>query len=227
MNAMALASRSNKAAFWNRAAGPWDVILHLGLHLTGSKAFPSYPWRLHSELFNRKISFWKRVVLDILEDCVLVIKATGKTSRANRTWCDVITDPACTVPDTEIRAVPFKRHQMRSEKMLNGFIDEPGTIHTIEELIHSAPTLTALWAILSKRCYVAGLCSLGSQESAERWIPFDQKQSAQLCDTYADGMRCLNLGAGGLVTLKKDTEQFRMVNILQFGPFERGQRHDK
>ena len=58
-------------------------------------------------------------------------------------------------------------------------------------------------------------------------MPFDQKQSAQLREAYADDMHWPYSGADELATLKKDTDQPRMGNIPEFGPFERGQRHDK
>ena len=159
--------------------------------------------------------------------CVLPAKALDEVACASHTWRDVITDLACALPDTEIRVVPFERYQGRPDQMLKGCIDEVGPSSTGEEWLNRAPTLTALQAILSERGDIADLCALGSQKSTQRWMPFDQKQSAQLREAYADDMHWPYSGADELATLKKDTDQPRMGNIPQFGPFERGQRHDK
>ena len=158
---------------------------------------------------------------------VLSPKGIENIANAKRTWRDVITDLACAVPDTEIRVLPFERYQGNPAQMLAKCLDEAAPINTGDEWLNRAPNLSALRTILAERGDIEGLCALGSQERAQRWIPFDQTQNAQLREAYADDMHWLISGADGLAILTEDTDHSRTGNIPQFGPFERGQRHDK
>jgi len=139
-----------------------------------------------------------------------------------RTWRDVITDLACAVPDADLLVMPFEQN-----------VGSPHVLLQAATGVNAPKDAQAPW--LNRSCTGRDLRRIlvdqGADPSlipdtAQRWQPFSDAQTAHMRENYADDLYWLAAGADGLATLTEDQLRKRAGTSLPAGHMTRGQGHD-
>lgn len=116
-------------------------------------------------------------------------------------WRDVITDIACAIPDVPIHVMPFETFGGRPELQLSLLTGQNTPMN------HARVRLNASLRLQDLRRELAPNSSSQLPDGEGRWRPFDETQTAQLRESYADDLMWLAGGADGLAQLVLDPEQ--------------------
>ncbi|WP_323783381.1 hypothetical protein [Leisingera sp.] len=124
-----------------------------------------------------------------------------RLAQAPRSWRDVITDIACAVPDARLHVLPFEIFGARPEAQLAALTGAkaPRT--------HARVRLNASLCLQDLRAGVPPSVAARLPDGSGRWRPFDDAQTAQLREAYADDMMWLAGGADGIATLVQDPDK--------------------
>lgn len=123
-------------------------------------------------------------------------------AESRRSWRDVITDIACAVPDVAIHVLPFETFGGRPELQLSLLTGQSAPMSHARVRLNASLRLQELRRALGPTAVAA---QLPADEG--RWRPFDEYQTAQLRENYADDLMWLAGGADGLAQLVQDPEQ--------------------
>lgn len=154
------------------------------------------------------------------------VPTTGLLDRlagSPRSWRDVLTDIACSMPDVEIRVLPFETFGGRPEVQLELLTGLAGPRENARMRHAASPRLEELRAMMSTSAARA------LPDGEGRWRPFDEVQTAALRECYADDLMWLAAGADGLsqIRLMNDPDkQAAGDNPLQ-NDLTRGRPHDE
>jgi hypothetical protein len=145
---------------------------------------------------------------------------------APRSWRQVITDLACACPGAAIRVTPFECFGDRPDLLLRqmtGCHVVPSA-HPGHYWVNRRPDPDSLRTALWQRGEDPG--QLSAQTPSGGWNPFNETQTAQLRETYADDLLWLRAGADGLATLTEDPEPARPRLNLAAAAMKRGRDND-
>lgn len=152
------------------------------------------------------------------------VPATGQLNRlleSTRSWRDVLTDMACSMPDTEIRVLPFETFGGRPELQLELLTGCKAPRENARMRHAASPRLEEL------RGMIPTSAARSLPEGEGRWRPLDEVQSAVLRERYADDLMWLASGADGLARIMYDPEkQVAGQNPLRTD-LTRGRPHDE
>lgn len=147
--------------------------------------------------------------------------ALDRLVTAPRSWCDVIADVACAMPDARIRVLPFETLGGRPDALLSEILGESCPPDSSDRRLNATPKLPRLREITE-----AGPLPEGDG----RWHPFDPAQASALRETYQDDLFWLAAGADGLAEpmayAPKSGPDFKAGQTPPQTDMTRGSSHD-
>jgi len=155
--------------------------------------------------------------------CVPTGRQLDRLLESTRSWRDVLTDIACSMPGVDIRVLPFETFGGRPEVQLELLTGLKGPRESARMRHAASPRLEELRAMMSTSAARA------LPDGEGRWRPFDEVQTAALRERYADDLMWLAAGADGLsqIRLMNDPDkQAAGDNPLQ-NDLTRGRPHDE
>lgn len=138
-----------------------------------------------------------------------------------RGWRDVLTDVACALPGVNIHVLPFEWFGGRPELQVEMLTGVTGPRSHARVKLNSSLRLEELHSQLP------GFSTENLPEGEGRWRPFDEYQTAELRERYADDLMWLMSGADGLVQLVQDPEKTEAGPNLLRSDLTRGRPHDQ
>lgn len=154
------------------------------------------------------------------------VPAGGQLDRlleSTRSWRDVLTDIACSMPGVEIRVLPFETFGGRPELQLELLTGLKGPRENARMRHAASPRLEELRAMMSTSAARA------LPEGEGRWRPFDEVQTAALRERYADDLMWLAAGADGLsqIRIMNDPDKQAAGDNPPENDLTRGRLHDE
>ncbi|MDE4173574.1 hypothetical protein PXK01_05375 [Phaeobacter sp. PT47_59] len=142
---------------------------------------------------------------------------------STRSWRDVLTDIACSMPEVEIRVLPFETFGGRPELQLELLTGCKGPRENARMRHAASPRLEEL------RRTMPTSAALALPQGEGRWRPLDEVQSAALRERYADDLMWLAAGADGLsqIRLMYDPDKQVAGQNLPQNDLTRGRPHDE
>lgn len=138
-----------------------------------------------------------------------------------RSWRDVLTDMAASLPDVTIRVLPYETYGSRPEAQLEQITAVPGPRE------HARVRLNRSLCLDELRQIMPSTKAQSLPEGNGRWRFFDNAQKATLRERYADDLMWLAAGAGGLTQIQYDPEKTEAGFSLLHPDLTRGRSHDK
>jgi len=145
-----------------------------------------------------------------------------RIAQMRRTWRDVITDLACAMRGVDICIAPFEEWSGKPDAFLGAATGITAPKDTDDRWLNRAPDLAALRVLLAGRGERPDLLPQGTG----RWLPFNDQQTADMRETYADDMFWLAAGADGLARLTPNPARTRAGPSQPTGDMREGHHHD-
>lgn len=141
----------------------------------------------------------------------------------SRSWRDVLTDIACSMPDIAIRVLPFETFGGRPEQQLHMLTGCNAPRENARMRHGSSPRLEEL------RKLIPTSAARSLPEGEGRWRPLNEVQSSILRERYADDLMWLAAGADGLsqIQLMYDPEKQMAAENPPENDLTRGRPHDE
>ncbi|WP_299962705.1 hypothetical protein [uncultured Roseobacter sp.] len=139
-------------------------------------------------------------------------------ANGHRSWRDVITEIAQSVPDVALEILPAERFSARPDALLAAALDVDVPRNTDRTLRNRTPQLPELRRLLAERGEDGSILPFGM----ESWSPFTSEEYAALREAYADDMMWLIGGADGLATLTESFPRTRAATMLPVGAQSKG-----